>query len=77
MWYMKVVYEIFDSFQLLSLIYFRGIASPCGGVAVGATVSIRSTVYGRGHRPSHDAYIGRLVSRAAADTPVRTLILCA
>ena len=45
---MKVVYEIFDSFQLLSLIsivraeylltyfdFYRGVASPCGGVAVG------------------------------------------
>ena len=62
---LKVVYEIFDSFQLLSLISFSWtpwsrishvVALPLAGR------SIPYTLYGRGHRPSHAAYIGRLVS---------------
>ena len=54
---MKVVYEIFDSFQLRSLISFVE-RSPCG-VTVTVGLPIRST---DGHQPSHVAYIGRLVS---------------
>ena len=54
---LKVVYEIFDSFQLLSLISFScesHLHVACGGVAVGRTglYHIRSTDAVIGHRMS-------------------------
>ena len=53
-WYMKVVYEIFDSFQLLSLISF------VEQIAMWrwrrSTVTVYALPYGDSHRPSHVTY---------------------